>query len=75
VWSKVVIRRGRIKAGGICAIGRFSAQFLHSDMSEPENVIGRAVRLSWARDLTESVCLRPREPDLTSIPCDVSVTI
>ena len=27
-------RRGRIKAGGICAIGRFWAQFLHLDMSE-----------------------------------------
>jgi hypothetical protein len=24
-------RRGRIKAGGICAIGRFWAQFLHLD--------------------------------------------
>jgi hypothetical protein len=36
-----------------------------------ENVIGRAVRLSRARadrDFTESVCLGPKELDLTSIP-------
>ena len=37
----------------------------------PENVVGRAVRLSWGRvdpDFTESVCLGPRESDLTLIP-------
>jgi len=40
------------------------------DLRTAENVIGRAVRLSWARAdrvFTGSVSLRPRDSDLTSI--------
>src|SRR5271163_525179 len=55
-------RRGRIKAGGICAIGRFWVQFLHLDMSEQGALRDPGIgEILYRRFLIDSVHLEWRD--------------